>query len=120
MANTPEFLLLYRVPSAAKPEATKEGFLEFVKDGAKKPNGEFEEDGHGNKMTGVIAWLRDNELHDTRIYTVDNADGLTFIATADSVLPDWADIAGFEDRFGPNTRMKIRDDLNALVANPIP
>jgi hypothetical protein len=113
--SAPKYLLLYSVPVDKKAD-----FLRFVTDGQKKSDGTFEKDPvSGAKMTGVVAWLRQNHLFDTKIYTVEKPDGsLTFIATGNTLLPDWADIPGFQSRFGLNTRMQIRDDLNALIASP--
>lgn len=119
MPNTvsaPKFLLLYSLK-----KEQKDDFLKFVKDGKKKPDGTFERDLAGAEKTGVIAWLRQEHLFDTKIYTVEKPDGsLTFIATGNTVLPDWHDIPGFQELFGDNTRMQLRDDLNALISRPHP
>src|SRR6185295_16436342 len=112
----PNFLLSYSIPQAKKAE-----FLEFVTEGKKKLDGSFEKDASGAEMTGVIAWLRSKGLHETKLYTVETADGgLMFISTANDILPDWATIPGFKAKFGPNTRLEIRNDLNALIADPYP
>src|SRR5262245_11349274 len=96
-ATDTRFLLSYDVP-----EHQKEQFMKFVKEGQKRADGTFEEDAEtGAEMTGVIAWLRDNGLNDTKIYTVEKPGGaLLFVATADRTIPanleqpDWSDIPG--------------------------
>jgi hypothetical protein len=105
------YLLFYPIPSDKKDD-----FLKFVTEGKKRADGSFEKDANGAEMTGVIAWANSEHLIDTYFYTVEKDDGsLLFIATANSLNPDWARIPGFVSLFGPNTRMETRDDLNMLV-----
>jgi hypothetical protein len=109
--STPQFLLPYQISADQKDE-----FLKFVSQGSKNSDGEFEVDSEGNKMTGVIDWLNQNGLKTTQIYTRDEPGGdLLFAATADSILPDWAGIPGFADKFPHNRRMQLNANLNAQI-----
>lgn len=112
-------LLSYQISAADKAH-----FLRFVEEGEIEDGNFVVDPLTGLEMTGVIAWLRGEGLFNTKFYTVDRPDGsLLFIATEDPppqgmALADWSRIPGFQRQFGPNNRMTLRDDLNALIAPP--
>src|SRR5690348_599543 len=43
-------------------------FIKFCKDGKRKANGEFEVDGQGRKMTGVLDWLHSRKVQEAHFF----------------------------------------------------
>ena len=117
MANTDMTdALLYTIPKVKVND-----FLKFVKEGEKRADGTFEETAQGDKVAGIIAWLKTRPGKHA-IYTAvlpedgsDTAGSLVFVTTTSDSEGDWSKIPRLNMNLPPNTRVKLNPELNALL-----
>jgi hypothetical protein len=79
-----------------------ETFINFCIDGKRKPNGEFEVDAQGRKITGVLDWLHSRKVPEAHFFNSVKGDNVQFFAATvqrlESFDVPWMKvIPGFEE-----------------------